>query len=134
MTLGKSKRELQIENFINSIQTQDNFEKNRNKTINNYYDIYKQELEEYEFIENLSKFNSLKKGGYIRYINLNEELKWGGILLKKYKFDDINMMLLCNSNSKNFSISFEKNYIFYKKHTTQADKTRKLFLSYLDKY
>ena len=78
--------------------------------------------------------NSLKKGGYIRYINLNEELKWGGILLKKYKFDDINMMLLCNSNSKNFSISFEKNYIFYKKHTTQADKTRKLFLSYLDKY
>lgn len=134
MTLGKSKRELQIENFINSIQTQDNFEKNRTKTINNYYDIYKQELEEYEFIENLSKFNSLKKGGYIRYINLNEELKWGGILLKKYKFDDINMMLLCNSNSKNFSISFEKNYIFYKKHTTQADKTRKLFLSYLDKY
>lgn len=134
MTLGKSKRELQIENFINSIQTQDNFEKNRTKTINNYYDIYKEELEEYEFIENLSKFNSLKKGGYIRYINLNEELKWGGILLKKYKFDDINMMLLCNSNSKNFSISFEKNYIFYKKHTTQADKTRKLFLSYLDKY
>jgi len=134
MTLGKSKRELQIENFINSIQTQDNFEKNRTKTINNYYDIYKEELEEYEFIENLSKFNSLKKGGYIRYINLNEELKWGGILLKKYKFDDMNMMLLCNSNSKNFSISFEKNYIFYKKHTTQADKTRKLFLSYLDKY
>ena len=69
-----------------------------------------------------------------RYFNFNDELKWGGILAKKYNFNDINMMCLLNSFYKKNTISFEKNYVFYKKHTTQADKTRKLFLSYLDKY
>ena len=58
----------------------------------------------------------------------------GWYFIKKYKFNEMNMMLLCNSSSKTFSISFDKNTIFYKKHTTQSDKTRKLFLSYLEKY
>ena len=96
---------------------------------------YTEELKEYIFIptqDDLKKY--VKKGGYIRYVNLKGELKWGGILLKKYKFNNINMMHICNSSSKTFNVSFEKNYIFYKKHTTQADKTRKLFLSYLDKF
>ena len=58
----------------------------------------------------------------------------GWNIRKKYNFNDMNMMCLLNSAFKKNTISFEKNYVFYKKHTTQADKTRKLFLSYLDKY
>ena len=46
----------------------------------------------------------------------------------------MNMMCLLNSSYKKNTISFEKNYVFYKKHTTQADKNKKIFLSYLDKY
>ena len=130
----KSKREKQIENFIDSIQTQEDFLKKQEKTVRNYFKIYKEELEDYNYISSIEEFINLKNGGYIRYINLNDELKWGGILLKKFKYDDLNMMVLCNSYCKNFNISFDKNVIFYKKHTTQADKTRKLFLSYLDKY
>ena len=133
MNIGKSKRELQIENFLNDMQTQEEYENKLNKKLDIYFSKFKEELEDYIYIKNLEEFINLKKGGYIRYIDFNDKLKWGGILLKKYTYNSMNMMLLCNSSSKTFNISFEKNYIFYKKHTTQSDKTRKLFLSYLEK-
>lgn len=134
MKLNKSIREKQIDLFVDNIKSQEEYEEENKKNITKYLNIFKDELEEYIFVKDINKFTSLQLGGYIRYINLNEELKWGGILLKKFKFNDINMMVLCNSYGKNFKVSFEKNIIFYKKHTTQADKTKKLFLSYLDKY
>lgn len=134
MSNFKSDRENQIEKFINEIQTQEEFENKEMKRIEKFYHKYQDELEEYIYVKNLNEYENIKKGGYIRYINFDEEIKWGGILLKKYKYNNINMMHICNSSSKTFNVSFEKNYIFYKKHTTQADKTRKLFLSYLDKF
>lgn len=132
--MHKSKREKSIEKFLDSIVTQDEWEKKMQKKINYFYDKYTSELEDYIYIENLDQYNDINVGGYIRYFNLNDELRWGGFLAKKYNFNDMNMMVLLNSAFKKNTISFEKNYIFYKKHTTQADKTRKLFLSYLDKY
>lgn len=133
MSIGKSSREKQIENFINEIQTQDEYENKLNKKLDIFFSKFNEELEDYIFVKNLEEFLNLKKGGYIRYIDFNDNLKWGGILLKSFSYKSMNMMLLCNSSSKTFNISFEKNYIFYKKHTTQSDKTRKLFLSYLEK-
>lgn len=132
--MHKSKREKSIEKFLDSIVTQDEWEKKMQKKINYFYDKYTSELEDYIYIENLDQYNDINVGGYIRYFNLNDELRWGGFLAKKYNFNDMNMMVLLNSAFKKNTISFEKNYIFYKKHTTQADKTRKLFLSYLEKY
>mgnify|MGYP006078337213 CR=1 FL=1 len=134
MTKIKSKRELQIDTFIDNIETQTDYEKNNELIITKYYKKFNKELEDYKYIKNIDDFILLKEGGYIRYINLNDDLKWGGILLKKYKFNDMNMMVLSNSYCKNFTISFNKNVVFYKKHITQSDKTKKLFLSYLDKY
>ena len=90
--------------------------------------------EDYTFVKNEEEYNNIKKGGYIRYFNLNDEIRWGGILLKKYKYEEMNMMILGNSSFKRLIECFDKNTVFNKKHTTQADKTRKLFLSYLDKY
>ncbi len=132
--MHKSKRENSIEQFLDSIITQEEWEIKIHKKINYFYEKYNLELEDYIYIKNIDQYNHLKIGGYIRYFNFNDELKWGGILAKKYNFNDINMMCLLNSFYKKNTISFEKNYVFYKKHTTQADKTRKLFLSYLDKY
>ena len=47
---------------------------------------------------------------------------------------DLDLMILCNSEYNRFIISFQKNYIFYKCHQTSSDKTRKIFLSALEKY
>ena len=130
----KSKREIELELFLNSIQKEEEDEIKKKKEIDNYYKKFNKSLEDYKYIVNLEEFKKLPYGGYIRYIDLNDELKWGGIFLKKYIYKDMNMILLCNSLSKTFNISFEKNIIFYKKHTSQSDKTRKLFLSYLNEY
>ena len=94
----------------------------------------KTELDKYIWIESLEDYNEIKLGGYVRYVNFKNELKWGGILVKKtVKKSGIHMMALINTNRNIFNISFERNYIFYKKHVSPNDKTRELFISYLDK-
>jgi len=72
-------------------------------------------------------------GGYIRYVDSDNEIKWGGILLKKIKKNNIDYMIIANSQMKCITVSFYRNTIFYKKHITASDKNRKLFISYLDK-
>jgi len=133
-----SKREKNNEKFIEDFfMSQTEWEKQRDKKIKHFYDKYKEELEDYVFIDNIKKYNKIvESGGYIRYFNYDEELRWGGILLKKImgEYDDLHIMILMNSGGDRTAVSYEKNYIFYKKHTTAADKTRKLFMSYLDKY
>jgi hypothetical protein len=132
--MEKSDREKKIDSFINNIMTKKEWEKKQNKKINYFYDKYSNELEDYIYIDTIEKYNHIMKGGYIRYFNFNDELRWGGILAKKYDYNNMNMMVLLNTSFKKNIVSFEKNYIFYKKHTTQADKTKKIFMSYLDKY
>ena len=134
MTLDKSKREKQIDLFLNQLESQKEYEYNRSKKIEEFKKKYKNELEDYKFVKDNYDFNNIEKGGYIRYFNLNEEMKWGGILIKKIKSNDMDLMVLCNSGCNRFVVSFQKNFIFYKSHQTASDKTRKLFLSALDKY
>lgn len=129
--LAKSKRELQIDQFVNQLGSQKEWDYNLDMKIKKLYEKYPEELEDYIFIKNKKDYNKISVGGYIRYFNLNNELRWGGILLRKDKNEEIDIMILCNSSYKRFIVSFDKNIVFYKKHTTQADKTRKLFLSYL---
>ena len=134
MKLGKSKREKQIDLFLEQLETQEEYEIRIKDKINNFYKKYSEELEDYEYIDSIKKYNNIKKGGYVRYFNLDDELRWGGILIKKMKDDDMDLMLLCNSVSDRFVVSFQKNFVFYKTHKTAADKTRKLFMSALEKY
>ena len=121
----KTDREKKIDNFVESIFSQKKWKKKMDKKISKWKDKYSKELEDYEFVYNSDEFYQLKIGGYIRYFNLNNELKWGGILLKVFKQEDRNLMVL---------VSFDKNYIFYKTHKTASDINRKLFISFLDKY
>jgi hypothetical protein len=132
----KSDREKKIDNFLKQMQNQNEWEGKMKQLLKELRNKFKDELEDYAFVKDVETLYQLKTGGYIRYINLNNKLKWGGILIKVYpdKKRDRNLMVLLSQNSKRFVVSFEKNYIFYKNHTTYTDKTRKLFISFLDKY
>jgi len=127
----KSDREKEIEQLIDNIITIKEWKQNMDSKILFLKNKYSKELEDYKFIYSIKKYNNIKKGGYIRYINLNDELRWGGILLKKYQDTNTNnhLMVLCNMEYKRFVISFEKNYIFYKTHKTRDDILRKIFLN-----
>ena len=130
----KTDREKKIDNFVENIFSQKQWKKKMDKKINKWKKKYSKELEDYEFVFNSDEFYQLKIGGYIRYFNLNNELKWGGILLKVFKQEDRNLMVLGNSEFKRMVVSFDKNYVFYKTHKTASDINRKLFISFLDKY
>jgi len=134
--LEKSDREKKLDMFIRTFKSQAKWENELTNNIIKWRKKYKKELEDYMFIKTIEDFNKLDKGGYIRYINLNDELRWGGFYVKSNidKKTGITTIVLGNSDYKMYNISFENNYIFYKKHTTPSDKTRKLFISMLEKY
>lgn len=125
-----NKRLKEIDDILESIEP--------NNKINNYLEIYKNELKDYKYVNSLEELYDLKSAGYIRYINLNGELKFGGILIKvfesenKDEFNKKNLILLQNSNNNKWVISYERNYIFYKNQTKKGDNLRNLFISLLD--
>ena len=129
----KSNREKEIDNIINSLGTDEEFREKHIKKVDNLFTLYQEKLKDYKYVINLDSYNKIKVGGYIRYINFDNELKWGGILIKKYHNNNKHILVLQNTNFKRYSITFEYNYIFYKEHKTQSDNLRNIFLSYLDK-
>ena len=126
-------RENQIEQILSTMKTQEKWIEERNNNIDKLMIVYRAELEEYRPIFDSYDYNNMDVGGYIRYVDSNNEIKWGGILLKKIKKNNIDYMIVANSQMKCITVSFYRNTIFYKKHTTASDKNRKLFISYLDK-
>ena len=91
---------------------------------------YTEELKEYIFIptqDDLKKY--VKKGGYIRYVNLKGELKWGGFFVNLVQGKRTIKINLQNKTYKRWLISWNKNYIFYRPHRTSNDKLRELFVS-----
>jgi|TARA_B100000524_G_C23651793_1_gene370435 hypothetical protein len=133
-----NKRLKEINEFINSIKTQEEYNDNLEKKFLKYKTKFK-ELENYEPIKNLQHLYSLKMGGYIRYVNFDGELRYGGILLKIFEsendseFNKKNLIILQNIDNNKFTISWEKNYIFYKSQTKKGDNLRELFISLIDK-
>jgi hypothetical protein len=117
-----------INSLIDSIMTQDEWEETINSRINYLIEKYNNQLEKYNYIIK-DEIDNLKLGGYIKYINLNDELIWGGAL---FKIDRNNIYMKKNNNI--IKINKFKNIIFYKNHITLNDKTREIFLTSLDKY
>jgi porphobilinogen deaminase len=128
-----SKREKQLDIFLNSIKTQEDWIKDKEKYIIKITNLYSKYLEDYTIVKNISEYEMILVGGYVRYVDSMDELKWGGILIKKIKKNNIDYMILANTNMKRLTVSFYRNTIFYKNHTTASDKTKKFFISYLDK-
>ena len=125
------KRKKIIQDIINQNYNEEKIEKKLQRTIEDFEIKYEEELSEYIYIDYNDLLSKVQIGGYIRYINLDGELRWGGILIK---IEDIESrdtkLLLMNTSRKFWEIKFSKNYVFYKKHTTYNDKLRELFISY----
>ncbi len=117
-----------INKFIDSIITQEEWEYNYNKRIDNLILKYSNQLENYNYIIK-DELNELKIGGYIKYIDTNDNLIWGGVLVK------IEGDLIYTKKDNNIiKINKYKNIIFYRNHRTQNDKYRELFVSSMEKY
>ena len=88
-------REKEIASFLDNIKTQEDWETDKQKYIDNITLQYSNYLEDYKIVKDKNEYNMLKLGGYIRYIDSMDKLKWGGILIKKIKTNDIDYMIFC---------------------------------------
>ena len=93
---------------------------------------FQTELDGFEYIDsnNLSK---IKEGGFLRLVDLKENLKWGGMIIKFINKNNLSKFQIQLRNSKNnmWKIKFIKYFVFYKKNDPSA-KFRDLFLSFAD--
>lgn len=97
---------------------------------------YENELEDYIYIDSIKDLKKCKLGGYFRFINKKREIRYGGIyyyLNYDSKSEDYTIITK-NSSFRENHYDFEEYYVFYKKHVSSSDKTRKLFISMLEKY
>ncbi len=117
-----------INNFIDSIISQEEWDNEYNRRIDFLINKYIKQLEKFNYIIK-HEIDSLKMGGYVKYINNMDELIWAGVL---YKIDS-NYIYTIKDNEI-IKINKFKNIIFYKNHITQQDKTRDIFITSLDKY
>ena len=125
------KRKKEILKIIEKNYDYDKIQEKLNNLIEKFEIRYEKELEDYIYIDYNDLISKVKYGGYIRYVNLNGELRWGGVLLKINNLESSDAkLLLMNTSKKIWEIKFSKNYVFYKKHTTYNDKLRELFISY----
>lgn len=137
--LDMNTRLKEIDEIVSSIKSEKDYEKETKVKISFLKEKYSSELHEYNFVKTLEEFYNLKPGGYIRYVNFKDEIKYGGILVKSFEsnntdeFNKKNLLLIQNTNNKQWVVSREKNYIFYKPQTKKGDNLRNLFISLLDK-
>ncbi len=117
-----------INAFIDNIISQDEWDNKYNERINFLINKYNKQLEKFNYIIK-NEIDLLKPGGYIKFINYNDDLIWAGSL---YKIDD-NYIYTIKDNEI-IKINKNKNIIFYKNHITPQDKRRDIFLTSLDKY
>ena len=119
-----------IDNWLKSnYKSQNDYLLKLKKKERKWREKYTEELSEYVFIPTKEDLlEHVKKGGYIRYINLKGELRWGGILVSTFQGKKSLKMILQNKTYKRWIISWNKNYIFYRPHRTSSDKLRELFI------
>ena len=117
-----------INKFIDNIITQDEWEYNYNKRIDDLITKYTKELEKYNYIIK-DEIDSLIIGGYIKYIDIYNNLYWGGVLAKI----DKNFIYMKKDNIY-IKINKFKNIIFYRNHRTENDKRREIFVTGLEIY
>lgn len=94
----------QVDNFINLSEQ---------NIISNFINKYP-ELIEYKFIKSNHDFINLKLKGSIKYINkIDNNLRYGGMLIKTFNKNNKYYAIIKNFHSKTYKISFDNNYIFY---------------------
>jgi len=96
---------------------------------------YQNELMDYVYIDSLSNFSVLPLKGSIRYINkYSKDLRFGGLLIKIYEKYGNYFAILKKMNGKKYHVSFNNNFIFYKKSSDDSFRdSLKYFISEYDK-
>ena len=116
----KDEKNINIENMI---------DKKSNKYIESLTKKYEIELKDYKFIDS-KDIKLIKLGGYVRCVDLEENLKWGGTVIEL--IDDKNLskfkIKLMNSNKKTWSIKYSKFYVFFKNTISSRDTFRNIFI------
>ena len=98
-----------IDEFVNKNITND--------AIKNILNLYKNELDNYNYIETIDKFSTLTLRGSLKYVNKYDNLlRDGGLLVKIINNRQGNeyFALIKKPNNKKYYIKFNNNYFFYK--------------------
>ena len=105
-----------------------NFDNNKS-VINIIKNKYIDELRYYNYIDS-NNINNIKLGGFIRYFDLNNNIKWGGIIIKLINSNKLDKFKIMLKNSKNniWKISFLKYYIFFKDINFKNEIFREIFI------
>jgi len=118
LKLSLNDRQKEIDEFVDSFLP--------NTPIKNILTKYKSELDGYEYIETINIFSTLSLKGSIKYVNKYDcQLRSGGLLIKIYKKDNDKWTAIIKQNDKKYYVSFNANYIFYKK--TKSEERVDLF-------
>jgi hypothetical protein len=99
-----------------------------------HYAIHKDKLENYVYINN-DNLDILKTGGKIKYIDLNGNLQYGGILIK---IIDMHMLttlkFLLKSSNYFYTLLYSKYYIFFEPVVKKKELKRKIFSELLTEF
>jgi hypothetical protein len=107
-----------------------NTDVNLNKRILEIMNMYKDELEDFEYIINTNDLLYIKNK-FIRYVEYNNKLNYGGILIKSEKIGNRIYIYLINKHKQMWTVNADKNFIFCNNILTQNEKIRKSFEKFL---
>lgn len=116
----KDEKDIIIENMI---------DKNDANHIKYLLDKYEIELKDYKYISP-DNVNEIKLGGYIRCVDLEENLKWGGTVIKLVNIDNLSKfkIKLMNCKKDTWSIKYSKFYVFFKNTVSYRDTFKNIFI------
>lgn len=98
-------RKQQIDYFVNNNII--------NYNLQNILNIYKEELKDYKYIDNVKDFSELNLKGSLRYVNIyDHKLRFGGMLIKIYNKNN-NWYAVIKQYNKHYYVNYKNNYIFY---------------------
>ena len=120
-------------NIIDEINCIYNIQINTNNYITKLIKKYKNDLIDFVYASEINEIIQ-QKNIFIRYISINGKLEYGGIYYKVEEQNGIFYILLINKQKKIWKISFNDNYLFYKKIENENDNKRKLFENLIKKY
>jgi len=96
-------RKKQIDYFVNNNII--------NYNLQNILELYKEELKDYKYIDNVKDFSELNLKGSIRYINIyDHKIRYGGLLIKIYNNNYIFYLDCKNNLIRNWADLFISNY------------------------
>jgi hypothetical protein len=104
-----------------------------NKYLNKLTEKYKNELDGFNYAPTINDIIQNKKI-FIRYISTKGKLGYGGIYYKVVEEGNKFYILLINKYKNIWSISFDENFIFYKKILDENDSKKEIFKNLIDKY